>query len=123
MSWSSLPSTVGVPNEVKSQLDYQLPVDARSNSIRIYASNSPTISQTYTVQAGAIQDGLSFPSSQILFDFPVSQSPSAFLDNRLTTLHYKMTISTVNAGTTCALTSGYLRSNANSFFDLLRVRG
>jgi hypothetical protein len=44
-----------------------------------------------------------------------------FLDSRFTTLGFRMTINVVTAGTTSAITSGFLRSHANSFFDRMYI--
>ena len=72
-------SPVGLPNEVKlGNLDYSLPPDARSTSIKIQPSNiaqivSSTLSTgnlTATAGSGTTGVELSFPIQNLLFDIP-----------------------------------------------------
>lgn len=118
----SLPSSVGLPNEMMlGNLDYSLPPDAKSYSVKVQPSNiSSVISPTYTATAATNLD-LTFPSQNIIFDLPAGASPSMFLDSRFTTLGFRMTINVVTAGTASIVTTGYLRSNANSFFDRMYI--
>jgi hypothetical protein len=118
----SIPSSIGLPNEMMlGSLDYSLPSDARSTSIKIQPSNiSQIVSPTYTCISGNVLD-LPFPSQNLLFDIPCGGSPSQFLDTRFTTLNYRMTINVISAGTASTVTTGFLRSHANSFFDRLTV--
>ena len=119
----SLPSTVGLPNEMMlGHLDYSLPSDAKSYSVKIQPSNiSQIVSPTYSTgaTANAVLD-LSFPAQNLIFDIPCGGSPSQFLDTRFTTLNYRMNIAVVGAaGNVSTMTSGYLRSSGNAFFDRL----
>ena len=118
----SLPSSVGLPNEMMlGNLDYSLPPDAKSYSVRVQPSNiSSVTSPTYTATAATNLD-LTFPSQNIIFDLPAGVSPSMFLDSRFTTLGFRMTINVVTAGTASTIASGYLRSHANSFFDRMYI--
>ena len=121
----SLPSSVGLPNEcMLGNLDYSLPPDAKSMSIKVQPSNlSSIVSSTYSTgtTAGAVLD-LQFPSQNIIFDLPAGSSPSTFLDNRFTTLNFRMNIAVSGtAGATSTMTTGFLRSNANSFFDRMYI--
>lgn len=118
----SLPSSVGLPNEcMLGNLDYSLPPDAKSYSVKIQPSNlSSIVSSTYTATASSVLD-LQFPSQNIIFDIPCGASPSTFLDSRFTTLNFRMNISVISAGSSSAVSSGYLRSHANSFFDRLYI--
>ena len=121
----SIPSTVGLPLEFMSgagSLDNSLPSDAKSYSVRIQPTNlSSIVSSTYTTNLTGALD-LPFPSQQIIFDLPCGSSPSSFLDHRFTTINFRATITAVVGGTTVH-TSCNLRSNANSFFDNMRVVG
>jgi hypothetical protein len=118
----SLPSSVGLPNEMMlGNLDYSLPPDAKSYSVKVQPSNiSSVVSSNYTATASSVLD-LQFPSQNIIFDLPAGASPSMFLDSRFTTLNFRMTISVATAGTASVVTSGYLRSHANSFFDRMYI--
>jgi len=118
----SLPSSVGLPNEcMLGNLDYSLPPDAKSYSVKIQPSNiSSVVSSTYTATATTVLD-LTLPSQNLIFDLPAGASPSMFLDSRFTTLNFRMTIAVQSAGTASVVTSGYLRSHANSFFDRMYI--
>ena len=118
----SIPSSIGLPNEMMlGSLDYSLPSDARSTSIKIQPSNiSQIVSPTYTATAASVLD-LPFPSQNLIFDIPCGGSPSQFLDTRFTTLNYRMIINVIAGGTASLVTTGFLRSHANSFFDRLTV--
>ena len=119
----SLPSSVGLPNEMMlGHLDYSIPPDAKSFSVKVQPSNlSQIVSPTYTMPAASTYAGdQSFPSQNIIFDLPCGSSPSMFLDTRFTTINFQCTITTVNGGTqTC--NDGYLRSGAYSFFDRMYI--
>ena len=114
----ALPSTVGLPNEMMlGSLDYSLPSDAKSYSVKVQPTNlSSIVSSTYTATASSALD-LQFPSQNIIFDLPAGASPSMFLDNRFTTLNFRATVTVTNAGSASVITSMNLRSHANAFFD------
>lgn len=118
----SLPSSVGLPNEMMlGNLDYSLPSDAKSYSVKVQPSNiSSVTSPTYTATASSNLD-LTFPSQNIIFDLPAGASKSMFLDSRFTTLGFRMTINVVSGGSSSAVTTGCLRSHANSFFDRMYI--
>jgi hypothetical protein len=119
----SLPSSVGLPNEMMlGNLDYSLPPDAKSYSVKVQPSNiSSVTSPTYSTATTATHLDLTFPSQNIIFDLPAGASPSMFLDSRFTTLGFRMTINVITGGTASVVTSGYLRSHANSFFDRMYI--
>jgi len=122
----SIPSTVGLPAEFMTgagSLDNSLPTDAKSYSVRIQPSNLSSIaSPTYATSATGALD-LPFPSQQLIFDLPCGSSPSSHLDHRFTTLNFRATLAITSTGGTTAFSACNLRSNANSFFDNMRVIG
>ena len=124
---SALPSSVGLPQEcMLGNLDYSIPPDAKSFSVKIQPSNQSTVtSPTYTISttSDAYNGEQPFTSQQIIFDLPCGASPSQFLDTRFTTLNFNATIAVTNAGSAQKMTLGYLRSHANSFFDRMYVVG
>ena len=124
---SSIPSTIGLPNEILGQLDFSLPSDAKSNSVRVQPSNiSQIVSTAYSTGAvnNAVLGDFPFPSQQLIFDCPAGGSPSQFIDTRMSSLSFRMNVAVSGAaGATCTMTSGYLRSHANSFFDRLFITG
>jgi hypothetical protein len=123
----SIPSVVGIPAEMKlGEVDYSLPPDARSYSVKVMASNvqsvaSPPISLVST-GAGAPTATPQFVSQNIFFDLPCGQSPSTFLDTRFSTISFKATLTCSVAGTGSTYTA-YLRSGAYSFFDRMYITG
>jgi len=118
-------SPVGLPNEVKlGNLDYSLPPDARSTSVKIQPSNvaqvvSPTLQTgplTATAGSGTTGVELAFPIQNIIFDVPAGASSSQFIDTRMSSVNFRMQIDVTTAPST-AITSAQLRSHANSWFD------
>ena len=74
-------SPIGLPNEVKlGSLDYSLPPDARSTSVKIQPSNiSQIVTPTLTTgalagtNAGTTQSEFSFPIQNLIFDIPAGK--------------------------------------------------
>jgi len=124
----ALPSKVGLPAEVQPSLSYSLPASARSYAVRIQPTNlSSVTSSTLScgTTAGVLTSDLAFPNTNIIFDIPTSQSPSTFLDTRMTTLNFKATLTIVQQGVTgtAANQTAFLRGGAASFFDLMTIYG
>lgn len=123
----SLPISVGIPDEVRaSNLGYNLPSDAKSVQARILPSNisSITSSQTISTATAAGNIELTFPSQEIRFNIPCMQSPSVFLDTRVTSLTFRMQVKMTNATVpTAGALNVCLRSSANAFFDRAYVLG
>jgi hypothetical protein len=118
----SIPSQIGIPSEMKlGEIDFSLPPDARSYSVKVMASNvqsvaSPAISLV-SAGAGPPTATPQFVAQNIFFDLPCGQSPSTFLDTRFSTISFRATLTCSVAGTGSTITSGNLRSGAYSFFD------
>jgi len=122
----SLPSSVGLPQEMMlGNLDYSIPPDAKSFSVKVQPSNLSQVQGSFTtpITAGTFFPESAFPSQNIIFDLPCGASPSMFLDNRFTTLNFQMNITCTNAGTqsTGTLTNAYLRGGAYSWFDRMYI--
>ena len=118
-------SPIGLPSEVKlGTLDYSLPPDARSTSVKIQPSNiSQVVSSILDPgllkkTAGTVGNGaeLSFPIQNLIFDIPAGASPSQFIDTRFSTLNFRVQIDMITAPDH-APAIVQLRSHANSFFD------
>ena len=119
-------SSVGLPNEMQlGNLDFSLPPDAKSMSIKVQPSNIQNISTTFVVPTGATNSNIqeiSFPSQNLIFDLPCGSSPSMFLDSRFTTLNFSLTVSTpTQAGAAGTYSDSYLRSGAHAFFDRMYI--
>lgn len=122
----ALPSSIGLPQEMMlGNLDFSLPPDAKSFSVKIQPSNLSQIQGSFTTPTGAatFSGDNPFPISNIIFDLPVGSSPSMFLDSRFTTLNFQMNVSITNAGTqnTGSFGSSYLRGGAYSWFDRMYI--
>ena len=117
---SDLPLTVGLPAEMKlGSLDFALPPDARSTSIKIQPSNiSSVVSSSCSLVGGTASTGFEFqfPVQNLIFDLPCHGSPSTFIDPRFTTLNFRVNIA-VGTALNAAPVGAYLRSSANAFFD------
>lgn len=115
----SLPSAVGLPAEMQlGTLDYSLPSDAKSYSVRIQPSNLSQIqSANQTLTASTTLDNISFPSQNIIFDIPCGASSSLFCDHRQTSISFRATTTTAAGSSAAVMTSAFLRSHANAFFD------
>lgn len=125
----SLPSKVGLPAEVQPELDYSIPSNARSFSVRVQPTNLSSITATGLncgTTAGHLASELAFPQTNILFDIPVGNgSPSTFLDTRMTTLNFKATITITQQGVTgtAANQQAVLRAGGASWIDMLTLFG
>jgi len=119
----SLPSTVGLPAEMQlGSLDYSLPSDAKSFSVRVQPSNLSSItSASQTLTASTTFDNIAFPSQSIIFDLPAGSSPSTMLDCRQSTLNFRATTTTAAGSSAAVMTSAFLRSGAYAFFDRFYV--
>jgi hypothetical protein len=122
---SALPSSVGLPQEcMLGSLDYSIPPDAKSFSVKVQPSNQSSVTTPTYVLTGttaAYQAEQAFTSQQIIFDLPCGASPSQYLDTIFTTLNCNAVISVTAAGISHLATLGYLRSYANSFLGRMYV--
>ena len=122
---AELPSSVGLPQEMMlGQLDYSLPPDAKSFSVKIQPSNISSVVSTFSPPIGANAYLPDVPATvqNIIFDLPCGASPSMFIDNRFTTLNFTATLQMTNAGTGGATANPcYLRSSAYSYFDRMYI--
>ena len=119
----SLPSSVGLPNEMMlGHLDYSIPPDAKSFSVKVQPSNLSQIQTSFTAASASQNLGdLVFLSQNIIFDLPSGASPSMFLDSRFTTLNFSANFAITNAGTSSTFADSYLRSGAYAWFDRMYI--
>ena len=104
-----------------------MPHDAKSNSIRVYASNNQSVLGAFATGATAVAAGVQmadipFPQTEITFDLPCAQSRDTFIDTRLSTINFRAVVTVTTAGTT-KVTQATLRSSAYAYFDSMRVTG
>ena len=123
---AELPSSVGLPQEMMlGHLDFSLPPDAKSYSVKIQPSNLSSVTSTFslpTTIAGIMNDQPATVQN-IIFDIPCGTSPSLFLDNRFTTVNFTATVTCTNVGVAGAggLSAGNLRGSAYSYFDRMYI--
>ena len=125
-NFSQLPQHISLPAELAvSQIDPSMPPDTRSNSIRVYATNNPTVTGTFTTfsTAAVTLVDQAFPQSQIVFDIPTSQSPDTWLDTRLSTISFRAIVTVAGTVGNIALSTATLRSSAYSYFSSIQVNG
>lgn len=124
---AELPSSVGLPQEMMlGHLDYSLPPDSRSMSIKVLPSNINTYQTSgFTIGAAATtyNGDISIPSQNIIFDLPCGGSPSQFMDTRFTTLNFQATMAITAAGSVGSGTvyNAYQRGGGYSWFDRMYV--
>jgi len=122
----SLPSSVGLPQEMMlGHLDYSIPPDAKSFSVKVQPSNLSTYTTTFTPTNSATTyfGDQAAPAQNIIFDIPCGGSPSMFLDNRFTTLNFQLTVtySSIGSQGSGTLYDAYLRGGGYSFFDRMYI--
>ena len=125
-NFSQLPQNISLPSELAVRdIDPAMPPESKSNSIRVYAINNPTVTSSFSTGTSATATTLPeipFPQTEINFDIPVSQSKSTFIDTRLSTVSFRCIVTTTTAGN-IKISSGTLRSSAYAYFDNMRVTG
>jgi len=122
----SLPSSVGLPQEMMlGHLDYSIPPDAKTFSVKVQPSNLSQVQTTFqpTNTATTYFGDVACPAQNIIFDIPCGGSPSMFLDSRFTTLNFQMnvTYSSLNGGSAGTFYDAYLRGGAYSWFDRMYI--
>ena len=124
-SFANLPTHVALPAELSvANIDPIVPIETKSNSIKVYAINSPSVVTSFASGTTASTTLSDIPqnSAEILFDLPCSQGRGVWLDTRLSTVSFRATYSVGTVGSTpINIGSSNLRSSAYAFFDQLRV--
>jgi hypothetical protein len=107
------------------QLDSRIPRETSDIPIRVYANGNPVITTTFSCSTTASTQlaEIPMPVTEILFDIPCGQSPSTYLDNRVSCVNFIATIKNNNAAAGVANCCINLRSSAYAYFDQLQVRG
>ena len=123
---AELPSSVGLPSEMMlGHLDYSLPPDAKSYSVKVQPSNISSVVSTFSAPQGLTAFLPDTPATvqNIIFDLPCGASPSMFLDNRFTTLNFTANLQMTSPGVGCGVATmiPYLRSSAYAYFDRLYI--
>lgn len=108
---------VGFPSELKNEIDYSLPADVSSYSVKVVPSNLSQVQSTVQTLTASSNLNLNGTSTNIIFDIPAGQGKAIFVDPRFSTLNFRVNYEVVSAGATAVITSGVLRSGAMAHFD------
>lgn len=111
-------SQVGFPKELKNEIDYSLPANVTSTSVKVVPSNTASVVTTQALSstaAGFYQ--LQGSSTNIIFDIPAGQGKGIFIDPRFTTLNFRAKYEVSTAGVQVAMLASNLRSCAAAHFD------
>ena len=114
---------ISLPAEMSSGIDYSLPPDAKSFTVKVQPSNVSSVTANYTcpTAANSVVADTPFISSQIIFDLPAGANPSQFLDTRMTTLNFDALFETTTAGVAGTMVGTFLRGGGFSWIDSIRV--
>lgn len=110
-------SQVGFPKELQNPIDYSLPANVTSTSVKVVPSNLSSVTSPIQTLTASSTLQLNGTSSNIIFDIPAGGSKSQFIDPRFTTLNFRVQYKVNSAGTNNAVTNAVLRSGAYAFFD------
>jgi hypothetical protein len=122
----SIPSAIGLPTEMKlGEVDFSLPMDARSYQVNVQPSNVSSVTQTgiSVISAGAGPPTVTpqFASQTLYFDLPCGASPSTFIDNRFTTISFRANLSVTTLFAGAFAQTGYQRSGGYSWIDRMYI--
>ena len=110
-------TTVGLPSELKPELDYSLPPGMSSYQVRVTPSNlSQVQSSTQTLTASSTIN-ISNTSTNVIFEIPTQAGSNTVVDPRFTSLSFRVGYEIVSKGTNNAVTNCQLRSHAGAFFN------
>lgn len=111
-------SQVGYPKELENPIQYSIPAEVSSYSVKVVPSNVSQIqsaTQTLTASSAALQ--LNGVSQNAIFDVPAGQGKSKFIDPRFSTINYRVNYEIVNTPSAAVITNAQLRSSAMAHFD------
>jgi hypothetical protein len=115
---------VGLPKELHSELDFQLPAGITATPVKIVPSNvSSVVSPVSSSFTGTDPVAIGMNAQDIIFELPAGQGASVFVDHRYTTLSFRATYEVVSAGTSQTVSSAFLRSHCMSWFDQATTYG
>lgn len=109
-------ATVGLPQELKSDLDYSLPQGMSSYHVKVTPSNLSQVQSSTQLITTAAVNQFTNTSANIIFELPTSAGSKTVVDPRFTSLSFRATYEVVTAGT-AAVTNALLRSHAMSYFN------
>lgn len=111
-------SQVGFPKELQNEIDYSLPANVSSYSVKVVPSNLSQVqstTQSTTATAGIIP--ILGTSSNIIFDIPAGQGKGIFIDPRFSTINFRVNYEIVSAGSAVVTGDVLLRSCGMAHFD------
>jgi hypothetical protein len=110
-------ATIGLPSELKPELDYSLPNGMSAYQVRVVPSNLSQIeSSTQTLPATAVATRLLNTSANVIFEIPTQAGSNTVIDPRYTSLSFRAKYSCVSAGSAQNITNMCLSSHASAYF-------
>lgn len=110
-------ATVGLPAELKSDLDYSLPAGMSSYHVKITPANLSQVQSSTQAIPASTTTQFTNTSANIIFELPQQAGSNTVIDPRFTSLSFRAAYEIVAAGTTVAVTNAVLRSHAMSYFN------
>ena len=110
-------SQVGFPKELQNAIDYSLPANVNSYSVKVVPSNLSQVQSTTQTLTASSTLNLLGTSTNIIFDIPAGQGKGIFIDPRFSTINFRANYEVVAAGSAAVTTSACLRGCGMSHFD------
>jgi hypothetical protein len=110
-------TTVGLPTELKPELDYSLPPGMSSYQVRVTPSNLSQIQSSTQTLTASSNVNISNTSTNVIFELPTQAGSNTVIDPRFTSLSFRVAYEVVSIGTTNAVTNMQLRSHAGAYFN------
>jgi len=110
-------TTVGLPSELKPELDYSLPAGMSSYQVKVTPANLSQIQSSTQTLTASSNINISNTSTNVIFELPTQAGSSTVVDPRFTSLSFRVGYEVVAIGTTNAVTNCQLRSHAGAYFN------
>lgn len=110
-------ATVGLPSELKPDLDYSLPQGMSSYHVRVTPANLSQVQSSTQAIGASSTIQFTNTSANIIFELPTSAGSRTVLDPRFTSVSFRANYEIVVAGSGVNVTNCQLRSHAMSYFN------
>jgi len=110
-------TTVGLPSELKPELDYSLPAGMSSYHVRVTPANLSQVQSATQTLTNSSTVQLTNTSSNILFEIPTQAGANVVVDPRFSSMSFRASYEIISKGTTNAVTNAQLRSHAMAYFN------
>jgi len=110
-------TTVGLPSELKPELDYALPPGMSSYQVRVTPANLSQIQSSTQTLTASSNLNISNTSTNVIFELPTQAGANVVCDPRFTSVSFRVGYEIVSAGSAANITNCQLRSHAMSYFN------